>query len=104
MKNYNIYRNAIIINITKEQIDKLNGFDGIIVQNIEVKLKKEQEKKFYNNNIINSFRNIELYESLQKSREETNEKIEILYLYGNKGKISEKELINKQKILTNIKN
>ncbi|NLC88352.1 MAG: hypothetical protein GX682_06295 [Clostridiaceae bacterium] len=98
MKNYNIYRNAIIINITKEQIDKLNGFDGIIVQNIEVKLKKEQEKKFYNNNIINSFRNIELYESLQKSREETNEKIEILYLYGNKGKISEKELINKQNI------
>ena len=98
IKKYNIFRNACIINVLNEiTLKGLSGFEGIIVQNIEPELKEDELYFFENNNLINNFKKIELYESINKN----NDNINILSLYGNNGEIDKKELLNLQKILTN---
>lgn len=92
---YTIFRNAIIINIAQDNLKKLKGFEGIIIQDIELDFREMKMLKQYK--LLESFRQLEVYESI----ENRNDKIQILNLYGNNGKISEKELINWQKILTN---
>lgn len=101
LSNYNIFRNSIIINTTDEKINNLKGFEGIIIQDIELKLEEKQEKFIKNNNLYKNFKKIEIYESIY-NREKENE--EIINLYGNNGVMSKKELRNEQKILTNLKN
>lgn len=103
LNQYSIYRNALIINLNQEKITNLKGFDGIMVQDIEVEernSKKEWIKKY---NLQNSFRQLELLESNGKN-EQNLEKEKVLKLYGNNGEISQKELLNWQNILTNHKN
>lgn len=92
---YTIFRHAIIINIAQDNLKILKGFDGIIIQDIELYMKKENVLKQYK--LLEKFRQLELYESINSNEE----KIQILKLYGNNGIINEKELINWQKILTN---
>ena len=65
------------------------------MQDIEVYLKENEVLN--QNGLVENFRQLEIYESISNS----NEKIEISKLHGNNGKISEKELRNWQKILTN---
>ena len=97
IRKYNISRNACIINLNDTIIENLKCFDGIIINNIEVEFPIEKEQEMKNNNLIENYYKIELYESL--NLDEKN--IKILGLYGNKGLISEKERLNVQNILTN---
>lgn len=99
IKQYTIFRNAIFINATKEKITNLRGFDGIIIQDIEIELEEEQKQWIKENCLDKSFKIIELYETLEEKNKKKN--IIISNLYGNNGKIDEKELRNIQKILTN---
>lgn len=98
LSKYAIFRNALIINIAQDKLTNLKGFEGIIVQDIEVYFK--ENKVLNQNGLFENFRQLEIYESISNS----NEKIKISKLYGNNGQISEKELRNWQKILTNLKN
>lgn len=100
IKQYLIYRNAIIINLNNFKIKNLKNFEGIIIQNVDIDINVEQQLKFKNENIINNFRNIELYESINKN-EKFLKDIDIKYFCGNNGIISLKEIINIRKILTN---
>ena len=102
LQEYNIYRNAIIINLSKEKITNLKGFEGIIVQNVEIELEDTEKEIFKENNILDGFKKVELYESI--SINPIKEIGKIQEIYGNNGKIDKKELINVRKILTNIKN
>lgn len=95
LSKYTIFRNALIINIAQNKLTNLKGFEGIIVQDIEVYLKENEVLN--KNKLFENFRQLEIYESISNS----NEKIKISKLYGNNGQISEKELRNWQKILTN---
>lgn len=101
ISQYNIFRNAIILNLTKNKITNLKGFEGIIVQDFDIELEKEEKKWIDKNNLNRAFRQIEIYESIQKGKNKKD--IIISNLYGNNGKIEEKELLNMQKILTNVK-
>ena len=98
LSKYAIFRNALIINIAQDKLTNLKGFEGIIVQDIEVYFKENEVLN--KNKLFENFRQLEIYESISNS----NEKIQISKLYGNNGQISEKELRNWQKILTNLKN
>lgn len=95
INKFAIFRNAMLINLTQEKITNLKGFEGIIIQDIELKL--EQEPWINENKLLESFRQLEIYESISN----TNQKIKISKLCGNNGKIDEKELLNWRKILTN---
>ena len=60
-------------------------------------------KKFFKeNNIIEKFKKVELYESISTKKIQDVKRIK--KIYGNNGEIDKKELINIRKILTNIKN
>ena len=95
LSKYTIFRNAIIINIAQDILKNLKGFEGIIIQDIELYIEQIDMLKQYK--LLESFRQLEVYESIDKKEE----KIQILKLYGNNGIISEKEIRNWQKILTN---
>jgi len=101
LKSYSIFRNSFLINLHDEKIDFLRSFDGIIIQNIEVEYKNNQKDFVIENNLKEKFEQIEVYESLLNVYDKRKENINIITLYGNNGKINEKELLNWQKILTN---
>ena len=105
---FNINRNSIIVNMQGERIDNLLGFDGIIINNVLIKLNEEKENYFKKFNIYNEFNILELYESsiiregyTQKLKEFINNDIKIVNLIGNNGKIDKKELLVNKKLLTN---
>lgn len=100
INTYQLFRNSIIINLSKEKLVNLKGFEGTIIDNIDINLEKSAIEIFENNNIINNFKNIEIYQSLNEI-ERRNIKTKISKLYGNNGILGQKELINMQKILTN---
>lgn len=95
ISKYAIFRNAMIINLTQEKLTNLKGFEGIIIQDIELQL--EENNWINENKLLENFRQIEIYESISNN----NKKIKISKLCGNNGKIDEKELLNWKKILTN---
>lgn len=103
LKEYVICRNSVIINLTNEKIDNLKSFDGIIVQNVDIELKEIEKDWIINNNLKEKFNMVELYESTLSIANRNRQEIIISKLYGNNGKIHEKEIINWQKILTNEK-
>lgn len=102
LNQYTIFRNAILINTTREKLTNLKGFDGIIIQNMEIELEKEEKQWIEQIGLGDAFQQLEVYESLQEGKKKR--KIKISSLYGNNGQINEKELRNWQKILTNTKN
>lgn len=103
LKQYTIFRNAMIINCIKEKISNLKGFEGIIIQDIKVELGEERNNWLRENRLEKGFSTLELYESLAGVEKQAG-KIQITNLYGNNGEIDKKELRNWQKILTNEKN
>lgn len=92
---YAIFRNAMLINLTQGKITNLKGFEGIIVQDIQLKL--EETEWMRENKLLENFRQLEVYESIENLKQ----KVQVSKLYGNNGQIDEKELRNWQKILTN---
>lgn len=103
LNEYTLFRNAAIINVTQEKIVNLKGFEGIIVQDIAIEIEPEKKEWIIQNNLEEDFRPLELYESVQDITSQ-KEDVQVSNLYGNNGKIDEKELRNWQKILTNQKN
>lgn len=99
INNYNIQRNAIIINISGNEVNKLRGFEGIIIRNIKIELSEKENLFIKKNYLIESFDEIEIYQSFVNIVKSRN--INILELHGNNGKIDKKELLNWEKILTN---
>ena len=98
IKKYNINRNACIINIGNDTITNIiHGFEGVIIQNIDVII--SNKNFFESNNIYDKFEKIDLFETIKSQKMD----LEIEALYGLNGKISEKELLNVRKILTNLK-
>ena len=92
-----------MINTTQEKIKSIKGFEGIMVQEFQMQLEEKTEQWIKQNALEKEFRQLEVYESLQEGKIDQG-KIKITNLYGNHGKIDEKELRNWQKILTNEKN
>ena len=78
-----------------EKDEKEYYISNVTIQDIELDL--EEVEMLKQHKLLENFRPLEVYESI----ENRNEEIQLLNLYGNNGKISEKELINWQKILTN---
>lgn len=103
LNQYTIFRNAVIVNDRQEKITNLRGFEGIIIQDISIVLKQEEQEWIKKNRLDNCFRIIEIYETLAPI-DKQKEKIQIDKLFGNNGEISKKELRNWEKILTNEKN
>ena len=102
LKKYTINRSSMIINLNSEKIKNLNAFEGMIIQDIEFKLEEKEIEFLKENNLEKRFKKLEVYESLKDKID--LQKLKISELYGNNGKIDEKELRNMQKILTNEKN
>lgn len=100
INQYTIFRNAMFINLTQEKIN-IKGFEGIIIQDMKLALEKEEQDWIEKNNLKDGFKQIEIYESIM---EKQKKKIHIKELYGNNVAISEKELRNWKKILTNEQN
>ena len=103
INTYQLFRNSIVINLSKEKLVNLKGFEGIIIDNIDINLEENEIKDILEkNNIINNFKNVEIYKTLTET-EKRNAKIKVNKLYGNNGELNQKEVINMQKILTNSK-
>lgn len=105
--NYKINMNSIIINCTNNKIDTLRYFQGIIINDICIKLEESEENKF----LYKEFDKREIYDSFQdksKNYMETiskieQDKVQILSLIGMSGNIDVKELVNIRKNLDKIK-
>lgn len=106
IKTYNINTNSIIINCTNNKIDVLRYFQGIIINDIEIKIEQIEENK----DLYKEFDKKEIYNSFQNEKEryiETinkikNDKVKIASLVGMSGNIHIKELLNIRKNLDKI--
>ena len=95
--------NSIIINCANNKIDVLKYFQGIIINDIEIKIEEKKE----NEELYKEFDKTEIYSSFQSKKEtyiETinrikNDKVEVEGLVGMSGNIDVKELLNIRKNL-----
>ena len=103
IKNYNMNMNSIIINCTGNKIDVLKYFQGIIINDIEIKIEDIEENK----ELYKEFDKTEIYSSFQSEKETyieainrtKNDKVEVEGLIGMSGNIDVKELLNIRKNL-----
>lgn len=97
LQEYIIQRNAIIINVNNTKIQQ-KSFEGVNIRSIMLKAKQENNdivylKKYYDSIKIYESEFIKKKQTLDlKQENELQNNIEILYLIGNKGKISDTEL------------
>lgn len=100
LSSYSINRNSIIINCANEKIIKLSCFNGIVINNIQIEDK--------DNLFENSFNYIDILLNHILKGKSYNESINIIKnvriinLVGNNGIIDKKEILNIEKILTNV--
>lgn len=103
IKDYNMNMNSIIINCANNKIDVLRYFQGMIINDIEIKIEELEENK----DLYKEFDKTEIYNSFQNEKEryiETinkikKDKVEIVSLVGMSGNIDVKELVNIRKNL-----
>lgn len=94
---YNINRKSIIINCASEKISKLRYFEGIIINNVQIKPE-------YNNIFNDDFDYIDILENYELKYKKYNECIDIIKninivnLLGSNGIINIKEILNIIKI------
>ena len=107
INEYKINHKAIIINLFKDLRIYTKLFNGIVINSINIKLKKETKQKFVNSQLFNSFSCLILYESLLNNmsiKEIENkihdDKVNIVNLVGNNGIINKKEI--KQLLAKNL--
>ena len=100
LNSYSINRNSIIINCANEKISKLACFNGIVINNIQIEDKdNEFENSFdYIDILVNHILKGKTYD------EGINiiKNVRIINLVGNNGIIDKKEILNMEKILTNV--
>lgn len=103
INEYQINHKAIIINLFNSMKIYTKLFNGIIINSINIKVKKEIKQELINAKIYEKFNLLNLYESLlnnlkieeiQRKIEEDN--ISIVNLIGNNGIINKKEIQNCQ--------
>ncbi len=92
LNNYNVNRNAIIINLADTTIDKITGFEGIIINNVEIELSEEIRKIFTENNLYEYFDNSALYESINNCIDINSKDIRLKEIVGNNGVITYDEI------------
>lgn len=91
IRQYNINRDSIVINIADEKIDKIISFEGIIINNVQIELNAEIREKFVKDNLYEYFENAELYESVVGENIQ-KEHIRLKELVGNNGIIDFNEI------------
>lgn len=91
IEKYNINRNAIIINCANEKITKLRCFEGIIINNIQIKEDTAFGNEFDYIDILESYilKNKKYIECLNAVKD-----IELINLIGNNGIIDKREMVN----------
>lgn len=97
LNEYLIYDRAIIINCTNQNIKiKSKLFNGVVINNFNVNLKKDLIEKFKKLEIYNNFSNIDLIASILEQKDYMTNlddySVKIKSLYGNNGQISKNEL------------
>lgn len=98
LNKYKFPQKCIIINCIKDKINMLKFFEGIIINNINIKLSNLEKIE----ELIDDFELNELYESfyitntkyIENIKNIENNKAKIVNLIGNNGIISTKELAN----------
>ena len=73
LNTYQIFRNAVIINISKEKLTNIKGFEGTIVNNIDIALESLEILK--ETNIGENFRKVEIYQTYTKEEKEKQKKL-----------------------------
>lgn len=94
LKKYNIYRKAIIFNIINIKIKRIKGFDGIIINNIEIEMPKTvlEKYKLLNNSIFKNFNIQDIYFECLEDINEVKSNAQICNFMGNNGNISDTEI------------
>ena len=110
LKNYALYRNAFILNMTEEKQMKIPAFEGIIIQKIELTVKEKLQQEWKAMGLDSQvFDIIDLYETcvqkqsdyFQNVRKLEENGVKIINLIGNNGRIGQKEILEKKIFLTN---
>lgn len=98
ISKYKINRDSIIINCNNSKINVLKYFEGIIINNIEIKIEEKEElqmfyKEFDKVDIYESFeiKSVKYLENITKIKED---KLKIVNVIGNNGVINTKEIAN----------
>lgn len=102
INQYNINRKSIIINVNDTININLKGFSGININGYKIKMNNQIIDLLKEYNLYNQFNINVLYESLIYSREKFDklknsiyeDKVQIEYLIGTKGKINEMEYLS----------
>ena len=92
INSYNVNRRAIIVNLIDTKIDKITGFEGIIVNNVQVELDGEIRKFFENDNLYGYFENSALYEATNSVVPINDRNLKLKELIGNNGIIRYDEI------------
>lgn len=87
INQFNINRNGIIFNISNNEIKRIRGFNGIIINNVEMKYIL---KKNYDN--IKYRREQKIFKRFYNNMEKNNLKPNIVNIIGNNGYIEENEV------------
>lgn len=82
INEYNINRNAIFFNLSKNKINNIHGFNGIIINNIELNCLENEKFDLQDEYEIN---NLQIIDRISKN---------MYKLIGKNGYISNKELVN----------
>lgn len=103
INEYEIFDKAIIINCIKDNIKiKSRLFNGIVINSLEIKLKKEIIDSFKQMDLYCCYKNLLLYASIIEKEENifniheriNHDNINIVNLIGNNGLINKKEIKN----------
>ncbi len=102
VNQYILNRNSIFIQIPDEKVIGFAGFDGIIIENIEIEVDEKVKNKYQSWGIGEEFSMRDLYESeyeiektyIENKKKMNQEGIKIVKLIGINGNINEKELEN----------
>ena len=92
INSYNVNRRAIIVNLIDSKIDKITGFEGIIVNNVQVELDGEIRKFFENHKLYGYFENSALYEAVNSVIPINDRNLKLKELIGNNGIIRYDEI------------
>ena len=97
LEKYNINRTAIIINLTKEKINSIKGFSGLIINGMQIqKIKKnqiiyEKEFDFFDNTVFYESLIYDSYDFHIANEKIKNDAIKIEFLIGQNGAINMNE-------------
>lgn len=87
INQFNINRNGIIFNISNNEIKRIRGFNGIIINNVEMEYISGENYEH-----IKYSRKQKIFRRFQNNMEENNLEPNIINIVGNNGNIAEREV------------